>query len=392
MKSILAVICILGPAFSIAEASASERRVGKLLIKTQTNTEVMYTLLNLAKTQRELRNWDKTPPMYAAVLRDFDPFQGHPAVKELEPGGKLAYDDGFSFDAFNDFPLHFSELPEGRRIAAYGEKLLRRVPGGKNDAERAKILDDYWEKIRDFYAASHFQDFLDKNKETYQSYIDDVYSSLPDFDAIGIQEDYHGHRGFDEFRLVPSPLALPQGANYGGMIEDSATHRKIAFNFMGIVEDEAAGRFGFRDKRTVEEMILHEFGHSFCNPVVDKHLAELEPFGFLFSGIAERMRRQAYSNWETVMRELLVRAVHSRYVLMKWGEEAAEKFLREDREDNQFVFIDDFHRLLGDYEKQREKFMTLDEFFPILAKSLAGWGVYPMDVPSPLGLKKTMMT
>lgn len=278
-----------------AQALMFEQKTGDLTLGVSPDTELLYTILQLAGSSDKLR----TSPPSPDVTTLFAEFKGHPAVAELDSAGSLNWGKGFSYNALVEYSLCFTDLPEGRRVRDYNEELLNRVLPGRTREEKIKYLDAYWEKARDFYAKTDFAGYLEKNSGVYRGYIIAISSNLPKFDVIRMHEEYHGRSGL-KFHIVPSPLSLPTGGNYGPSAGTDV------YNFIGGSFDDAAN---------VKDMVLHEFGHSFCNPVVQKSSAALAKSEFLFKGVETEMRRMAYGSWLNVMRELLVRSVHARMVL-----------------------------------------------------------------------------
>ncbi|HBB66688.1 MAG TPA: hypothetical protein DCZ93_05195 [Elusimicrobia bacterium] len=344
------------------------RSAGKITVGINPNRELLYTILHLTAFSEKLRN-GRMPALAAAALADLGKFKGHPAVAELDHQGALNWEKGFCYDAFSDYYSYFSDLPEGRRIYDYDDDFLARVLRGQSKAEKIAYLDAYWEKVRDFHKTAGFAGFFKKNAGLYQSYADSVYRNLPPMDAVKLHEDFHAEPGFEHFYIVPSPLNLPPGGSFGGR------RGKSIFNHMG---------YGFNDGEAVKLLILHEFGHSFCNPVADKYAAELGKYGFLMEGLAADMKKKAYTTWQTVMDELLVRAVHARLLLRMDGKDAAELFLQREISYDKFVFIRDFYNLLEVYENDRGTYPTLYEFYPRLADALSNWEL--AEVVEPLNV------
>jgi hypothetical protein len=63
------------------------------------------------------------------------------------------------------------------------------------------------------------------------------------------------------------------------------------------------------EEDAVLPIIVHEFNHSFVNALIDQHEGELEAVGkTIYPQVADKMRRQVYSNWKTMFYESLVRA------------------------------------------------------------------------------------
>jgi hypothetical protein len=334
-----------------------KRSLGKITVGINPNRELLYAILHLTKYSENLRAGRQSQPIVSLVLQEFAAYSGHPAVVELDHSGKLNWNKGLCYDAFSAYPGYFSALPEGRRLYDYEDSFLQRVLPGMSREQKIEYLDAYWEKVMDFYRMSGFAGFFEKNSGLYQAYVNNVYDNLPKTDPVKLHEDFHANYGFTNFYVVPSPLNLPTGGNYGWRIGTDI------FNFMG---------YGFSDPWAVKFLILHEFGHSFCNPVVEKYIEDIYAYEGLMKGVAEEMEAMAYRGWNTVMRELLVRSVHARLLLKMDGKEAAERYLLGDTA-QKFVFIRDFYDLLGVYEKNRSTYPTLYEFYPRLIESLGNW-------------------
>jgi hypothetical protein len=72
------------------------------------------------------------------------------------------------------------------------------------------------------------------------------------------------------------------------------------------------------------ELIVHEMTHSFVNPVIERHLGELEPVATpLYALVAPAMQRQHYGAVKIMLFESVVRAVTTLYARAKHGDRAA---------------------------------------------------------------------
>ena len=361
-----------------------QKQNGKMLVKINLNSEVMNAILNMADCAGELRN--ATPPITEAAIKAFSAFKTHPAVRGVCSADKK----GWNSEGFNDFaelPLYFADLPDGKRIAPYNNSLLddvvaEGVPAGDR-AAKAAYLDAYWEKVRDFYLKADFPAFLKAHEAVYSSYLAQTAASLPEWDLIGELEDFHARHDFASFVLAPSPMQLPNGGNFGISIT-RADGKTMAFYLMGIEADEKNGTYGFNGEWTW--LALHEFGHSFSNPVAEKSDPQLAAYSYLFPGVAKKARRWGYSNWgDFVGGELLTNAIASRIIYRKNGPAAAEAFLK-DCEDRGWVFIRDYFSMLGDYEGDRTKYRTLYDFYPQMVASYAKLGLVDAEEPAGLGI------
>lgn len=112
--------------------------------------------------------------------------------------------------------------------------------------------------------------------------------------------------------VVLVPGLLNGRASYGVDFERPDGRGEL-YAITGVTEVDAAGvpTFDASFARTV----VHEFNHSFANPLVDRYRTELEEVGKdLYASVADVMRAQAYGSWESMMFESLVRAAVVRYV------------------------------------------------------------------------------
>jgi len=73
------------------------------------------------------------------------------------------------------------------------------------------------------------------------------------------------------------------------------------------------------------------------------------------------------STWRTMMRESLVRACEVRYAMANDGRERAERTANY-HISRGFHWTKELSELLGQYEKQRDKYQTLDVFMPEIVK------------------------
>lgn len=388
----------LAALLSSGSASAAfEKKSGRLTIEINKNAELLYTVLNLTDFSKTLRTGRSgPPPPHQAALRDFAAFKAHPAVAELDSGGRLNWEKGFCYDMFPVFALHFSPVPEGRRLRDYSDAFLSRV---LNDppmtrAEKVKCLDAFWAKVMDFYRVSGFEADLAKRAGEFEAYVRQTRKAAPYFDAVGLLEDYHGVKEFSKYVLVPSPRSLPVPGNYGPSaggsiyaflsIAPGIDYSRNFFVKLFMWLTGMSDYFGFESQQEIKFLVLHEFNHSFCNPVVDKHGAGVDKYSGLLAGLEVEA---SYKDWRVVMYELLVRAVHARLANRAEGAGAAEKVLAG-AERSGIVFVRDFYEGLGDYEGDRKKYKTLESFYPRLLARLDGWEL--VETPRPFPLKYFM--
>jgi len=78
------------------------------------------------------------------------------------------------------------------------------------------------------------------------------------------------------------------------------------------------------------------------------------------------MNSQAYSDWETTVKEHIVRAVACRLAAKKYGEESSNLTEYRNEVGRRFIYVIPLIAKLKEYERNRERYKTFDDFFPEL--------------------------
>jgi hypothetical protein len=154
------------------------------------------------------------------------------------------------------------------------------------------------------------------------------------------------------------------GGSYGARFRAPDGSEEL-YCILGVRQTDEQGLPEFT--REVLPTVVHEFCHSYANPIIERHQAELRASGdALFEHVAGRMRSQAYSSAHEMLKESLVRACVIRYLRQYEGEEAVRRRIQVEKQ-NGFLWMQEMSDLLGDYESHREMYPTLEDFSPRLA-------------------------
>jgi hypothetical protein len=128
------------------------------------------------------------------------------------------------------------------------------------------------------------------------------------------------------------------------------------------------------------ELIVHEMTHSFVNPAIERHLAELEPAAApLYTLVAPAMQRQHYGSVKIMLFESVVRAVTTLYARAKHGDRAAGDATRREVRRG-FVWTAELADVVS---RVRLDAPLLAEFFAAQAKKYAH-GLPPMAFLGPI--------
>ncbi len=288
------------------------------------------------------------------VEKQFGEFRTHPAVKLAQ---KLHQSRGVSFDACMNIAVYLRDA----------EKCEERVPLDPRPEE----LDGRWriDEAREFLAATrqfvkdtHFDEFVAAHHtlyETTQSRMKDLLDKEAHLEWF---DEFFGRRPQVSFNVA---LGLLNGPNNYGVRFVSADGKNEFYCVLGVWATDEKGLPAF--DRSMMETVVHEFCHSYANPIIDLHEKELKSAGEkIFPSVEAAMRRQAYGNWKTMMYESLVRACTLRYTLRYDGRLAYLKatFLEKQR---QFLWVGQLAKLLGEYENDRGRYRDLEAFAPKIA-------------------------
>ncbi len=112
-------------------------------------------------------------------------------------------------------------------------------------------------------------------------------------------------------------------------------------------------------------LTIHEYMHSYCNPLVDKYYTELAgPGEAIFPEIRERMTRASYPSWRIVLYESMVRASEIAYMHANgFSEESIERHITGNKNGG-FHWVGELGALFIEYESARDRYPTLDSFMP----------------------------
>lgn len=285
------------------------------------------------------------------VLEYFGPFKDHSAVQMAK---RLRSKHGVAYDAVMCFAIHLQDT-RGFEFA-----------GPIDSPER--LLDSRWsvqdarsfaKQLRSFAEAGKFNDFFRDHAGLYVKAGAALDGAIGDTNLRAWYDGYFGSKVSPDFRLVIG--MLNGGGNYGARVA-GPNGTLIVYSIIGAHQFNADGSPRFHE--SVGSTMIHEFCHSYANPLVDAHLKELLPAGQrLFKTCADQMRQQAYGSPDTLLRESLVRACTVRYIHNTQGRMAAWAAGQKDVRRG-FVWVPALSTLLGLYEGNRDRYPTLEAFMP----------------------------
>lgn len=341
------------PAQEAAEAPPPELEAAPgLTIRVDPRVELLGIVFRLAGHPEYNRAVVK--PYVDAVETQFGPFRDHAVVRRAR---ELRASRGVSYDACMSFAVHLTDDGTLQERVPFDPR-----PDGLDSrwtpAEARAFLQD----LQAFAAESKFAEFYDRERPLYDVAVSRM-KALLDRDAhLEWFPAFFGARPGSRFAVALAMLNGP--SNYGPHVRLSEDAEELhAILGVWAVDPEGQPLFG----TGVVETLVHEFCHSYANPVVDRHEAALRPAGEkLYAPVAVAMQRQAYGDWTTMMRETVVRACTLRYISRYQGPVAVVRRTLDEL-NRSFRSAGPLATFLADeYEPHRDRYPTLESFAPRL--------------------------
>ena len=319
--------------------------------KVDERIELMSIVFRLAGNP-EYSN-DNNKKYVAEIETYFSPYKNNDLILYAK---SLRKNRGISYDAVMSMAIHLEK--KGKYFQLISEK--------------EDNLDSRWQKkkkkkfiilLNEFYHKTKFNDFFEQHSSDYK-YVENSFSeNLNVFDENWYSQ-FYGQTPQEDFKIL---IGYGNGGgNYGPKVELN-NEKKIVYAILGVWKFDEVGNPIIKSDDYASTLI-HEFNHSFVNPVLEKKYfnnQNLKSAGEkLLEEQKEIMKDQAYGNWFTVINESLVRASVIQYMIdhhLKPEEIEDEIKIQEFRG---FIWTRNLVNLLNTYKNQRDQYKTFESFYP----------------------------
>jgi hypothetical protein len=337
-----------------ASQEAAEKEVA-FRVAVDPRVELLGILFRLAGNREY--NQARITGYAADVDKHFGPVRDHAAVAQAR---SLRDHRGVAYDACMSMAIHLTDVDTLRTkmpLKPWPEGLDRRWP--------AEEVPGFLAAAKQFATDAKFAQFFEAHRSLYQTTESRLRELIRSEAHLEWFADFFGQQRQAVFQVIPAILNGPQ--SYGPHCRN-ANGTEDLFCILGVWQADRQGYPTFTSEML--GVVIHEFCHSYANHLVDRHTKELQPAGEkLFRIVAAEMRAQAYNHWKIMMCESLVRASVLRYCERFQYRNVVWQALRQEKARG-FVWIEGLSALLGDYEKRRAEYPTLDSFFPQIVKFL----------------------
>ena len=238
------------------------------------------------------------PAYDAAVEAHFRRFEHHPSIVLLR---QLRRQHGAGYSATVSITLMARPGTWQARVplASWGKSSREDVWADPDNARRFLSAAARFE--RDTQARAFFA----RQRALYRQVEDDIRDGVArQLDLAWFEREF-GTRRKASFVLVPGLLNGPN--SYGPHVElpDGGVEIYSVLGTPAFKPDEPLA-FPLQQMRS---LLVHELGHAYLNPWVDRHAERLQADGErLYSAVSREMAGQAYGDWRIMLYESLVRA------------------------------------------------------------------------------------
>lgn len=374
MRDLLLLLCVgLAPSHArladAGEDSRSTTPAAVIEVSVDPRLELLAIIFRFAG-HPEYNLPNSNSPYSRAVMARFREWKDHPAVERAR---ELRAEHGVSYDAVASLAMHATSL-DSLTIVGESEDQWERLDARWTLAR----ANDFLALVADFRDQSRFVEFFAENAALYAT----VEGRMRDLLARKVDAswfaEFFGAKATASFTIHPGLLL--GGHNYGVGVRHADGREEIT-PCIGCWEYDDDGVPTFPD--SVLPTVVHEFCHSYVNPVVDAHGNAFEaPGEELFPRVRAAMERQAYGRWRIVMYESIVRASVVRYLIAHEDESVVENELTSN-ERVHFAWIRGLSDLLGEYESKRAEYPTLDSFAPRIVEFFAKLAAESAGTPKP---------
>jgi len=287
------------------------------------------------------------------------------------------YFEKYKNDKLIDFTKNLIRKNEIAYDAVVSMAMHLKIENGQislNQDLDALLPDERWGKDTDkfisllnvFYTASNFHQFYFEHENLYSLSEKNFEKYINAVDIKWFQA-FYDKEVKDNFKIILQLAA--GGSNYGQKIKYNSG-QVINYALLCTWETDSLGIPEY-ELNEIEGTTVHEFNHSFCNPLLDKYYLQIEnSANECYKLVREKMESEAYGEPEIMVYEAFVRATAIMYEIKKGlNEKETRKRIRYEQF-NGFIWMEELVSLLKIYETERTTYPTLETFMPVIIEKI----------------------
>ena len=288
----------------------------------------------------------------------FASFKNHPVIPYYQ---ELRAKYGISHDAVMTMAINISTDDGTVKLLSDKPSLGQRW----HDVD----IDSFIVGLNQFYIDTRFHEFFEQHRAFYQDGLQNYESNVMQYFKQDWYSKFYGCEPTEKFRVV---IGFTNGGGNYGPSRQLAGQPKEVFAIAGYYVNPETGK-AFENGLDYASTLIHEFNHSFVNPLleIESNATLMQRTGqSLLKLSAYSMSRQNYNNWQTVVNESIVRAA---VIICMMENGFSEQQIQKELFDHivrDFRWMPELVSALRTYIKQRDKYPSLNDFYPEIARTL----------------------
>jgi len=284
LGALVAFVVVAIPWLVKAAAASEPAAQPRLSVSVDPRVELVSIIFRLAGAEEY--NMARIERYADDVDRHFSKYTNHEAVALAK---KLRADRGISFNACMSVAVHMTEGRSPKpRPGVHGAST------GLDYRWDAASASAFIESAGRFAADSGFDAFVKAHQGMYDTAVKRLEDLLQREAHLEWFDEFFGERAGASFHLAIGLLNGP--ASYAARYREAADGKEELYSVLGAWLTDDAGLPQFDE--SVLNTVIHEFTHSYANPVVERHGDLLAASGkIIFPHVRKIMELNAYPDW-----------------------------------------------------------------------------------------------
>ena len=324
----------------------------RMMVKFDERIELMSIICHLAGYPEY--NMDLGGEYINEIDNYFSDYKNHQAVLMMD---SLRRNNGIGFDSPMSFAINLQKTYE--RFTLISDTILPERRWQGVDLEKAIDI------LNDFYKDSDFSNFIESHKPFYENICNLFDENVISKFNPGWYNRFYGMSPINDFEIVIG--FTNGGGNYGPSVEKTKDTREL-YAIIGYALNEEGQPYYLSDPEMYLNTLVHEFNHSFVNSLANnpKYKTEIEKAGQELLTLSRKvMSRNAYSNWQSIINESLVRAAVILYLIDNIEKEEITQSIIEEMSTG-FYWMPETVKCLQYYTNNRDTFPTFESYYPVI--------------------------
>ena len=333
------------------------KTVGNIDVMVDPNVEMMMLIGRLASAAPY--NFNNSDSIYSIQYIDeideyFEDFKYDPVVLSLRNNGLI-------YGRVPEYGIYLNETVAGYIMDINNKNFIvqtaNHLPAKTIPYYASNV---FLEQVRNFLKNSNFDTFFIEHVADYEKIIDEKISILSKFAFDTWMEDFYGIKTKEPLCLYFSDLT--GGGNFGLIIKNSK----------GKDIPHAVITAAPVDERYFLYLVTHEFSHPRTLRIVEK-LYENKKIKSMFSNLfyenSSLYISQGYRSALFILNETINQACANKFLEKAWTESEMKMFNEQAvLEYHKWIYVPQIAEFLDNYENNRKKYKTLEDFVPELEK------------------------